>query len=303
MNSSTPDDPVLGPILDGVDLTTSANSTELASLLSLITNVDFILLESKLILSAIGIIYIGAYGSLRRPPSAVLPKREKGKKKTDDEDAKFTQGLLPSDAILFPFMAGVILIGLYYLIQWLKDPEILSKILRWYMTAAGVFSLSTLYAHALQLLTTFVFPEYWRDRSGTLVKANPQLSSPLPGPLSAVRLSGRVSGLLWEVRRLLVERWKVTIVLHGMMDERFGIKFNDITGFFLAIVTSIVYHVTNSTSLSNLLGYGFCYGSFMILSPTTFITGALVLGGLFFYDIVMVFYTWVSPIGEIYDVG
>lgn len=40
-----------------------------------------------------------------------------------------------------------------------------------------------------------------------------------------------------------------------------------------------------------MIGFGFCYGTLQLMSPTTFWTGTLVLAGLFFYDIVMVFYT------------
>lgn len=39
------------------------------------------------------------------------------------------------------------------------------------------------------------------------------------------------------------------------------------------------------------MGFGFCYGTLQLMSPTTFWTGTLVLSGLFIYDIVMVFYT------------
>ena len=43
----------------------------------------------------------------------------------------------------------------------------------------------------------------------------------------------------------------------------------------------------------NLIGFGFCYGTLQLMSPTTFWTGSLILGGLFIYDIIMVFYTYV----------
>ena len=43
--------------------------------------------------------------------------------------------------------------------------------------------------------------------------------------------------------------------------------------------------------LTNIMGFGFCYGTLQLMSPTTFWTGTLVLAGLFIYDIVMVFYT------------
>ena len=45
-------------------------------------------------------------------------------------------------------------------------------------------------------------------------------------------------------------------------------------------------------------------GTLQLMSPTTFWTGSLVLGGLFIYDIVMVFYTYVIatfPISLLYS--
>lgn len=35
-------------------------------------------------------------------------------------------------------------------------------------------------------------------------------------------------------------------------------------------------------------------GTLQLMSPTTFWTGSLILGGLFIYDIVMVFYTYAN---------
>jgi len=61
----------------------------------------------------------------------------------------------------------------------------------------------------------------------------------------------------------------------------------------LALATALVYFSTSSPLLSNMLGYGMCYGSFLVLSPTDFLIGSLVLIGLFFYDIYMVFFTLV----------
>ncbi|KAJ3503375.1 hypothetical protein NM208_g16528 [Fusarium decemcellulare] len=91
-------------------------------------DLDFLLLELKLVFSAIGIIYLGAHAALRRPPSAAPAKKKPGDKHEGDE--RFAQGLEPSDAIMFPLMAAFVLVGLYYLIQWLQDPNILNKILR-----------------------------------------------------------------------------------------------------------------------------------------------------------------------------
>ncbi|KAI5307511.1 hypothetical protein KEM55_008099, partial [Ascosphaera atra] len=43
--------------------------------------------------------------------------------------------------------------------------------------------------------------------------------------------------------------------------------------------------------LTNIIGTSFAYGAIQFMSPTTFATGSLILGVLFFYDIYFVFFT------------
>jgi minor histocompatibility antigen H13 len=58
------------------------------------------------------------------------------------------------------------------------------------------------------------------------------------------------------------------------------------------IVAIVLYNTYGKAWwLTNLIGFGFCYGTLQLMSPTTFWTGSLVLLGLFIYDITMVFYT------------
>lgn len=151
--------------LDGLNVTlndTAAGATPL-TIMDTLQDMDFLLLELKLVTGAMGIIYLGAHASLRRPPSATISK-DKKRRKQDDET--FSQGLELSDAILFPIMAAVVLVGLYYLIQWLQDPALINKILRSYMTTASMASLLTFYAHGIQVVSSFVFPRFWRGRDG-----------------------------------------------------------------------------------------------------------------------------------------
>lgn len=277
---------------------------DLARVASLLT------MEGKLIFSALAIIYVGAHGALRRPPSAAPPKRKKGEKADRKEDEPITEGLMPSDAIVFPLLAGAMLIGLYYLIQWLQDPAILNKILRVYMSVAGVASLTTLMAHALRVGSGFVFPNWVREKGvlcrvdddrETYVKTNGNdgeetevmtTGNPLPSALRKIfPITAKVDRLLWDVRHLLIDEWTVKAKVHGLFREKFHLSVTHVLGFFLAFGTVSAYYMTGSPFLSNIMGYGFCYGTALIMSPTTFGTGSLVLMGLFFYDIVMVFYT------------
>lgn len=294
--------------IEGLNGTT--NGTAATSPLSYLQDLDFMLLELKLVASAMGIIYLGAHAALRRPPSAAHAKKKKpGQKHHDDED-RFSQGLEPSDAIMFPLMAAFILVGLYYLIKWLKDPAMLNKILRYYMSTVSIASVLTLYAHGMDLGTSFIFPQYWRGRDGNLrkvdqksksvaicddtgntINGSPSEVNPLPGPFAIFARSERARKVIWEVRDLLTRHWVIKFFAHGMGEETAKIKFAHMMALLLSLATALVYFSTTSPFLSNMLGYGMCYGSFLLLSPTDFMTASLVLWGLFFYDIVMVFYT------------
>ncbi|KAK6224439.1 signal peptide peptidase [Colletotrichum tabaci] len=290
----------------------NGNSTSAALEWDLYVYASFFTMEAKLIFSALATIYIGAHGSLRRPPSAAPAKRKKGERERK-EDEPITEGLLPTDAILFPLLAGAMLIGLYYLIQWLQDPAILNKILRVYMSIMGVASLSTLIAHSLRVAVEFLFPNYFRhNRSLYRVDADDesfvkftgedvdrsnaqflQKSNPLPFGLRSMFPFNtiKVNRFLWDLRHVLKDEWTVRAKVHGLFHENFHISVLHVIGFILAVTAVFAYFMSGSPFLSNLMGYGFCYGSFLIMSPTTFATGSLVLMGLFFYDIVMVFYT------------
>ncbi|KAK4162517.1 signal peptide peptidase-domain-containing protein [Cladorrhinum sp. PSN259] len=262
----------------------------------------------SVIISALTIIWLGAHGSLRRPPSAAPVKTKKGKKQPKED--RFQEGLAASDAIMFPIVAGILLMSLYYLIEWLQDPTILSKIMRGYMSLMAVMSLARLSADALDILTSLVFPTTWADRSGKVYHIDadrrcqfvvdeasgcelvvPEKKTPLPGFLSSLRLSYSFGQLLWGFRHLLTEEWTVRFAMHGMFFFKFNIKLNDILGFLVSLPAAIAYHYTGWNLFSNVLSTAMCYASFLMLSPTSVSIGTLVLWGLFVYDVVMVFYT------------
>ncbi|KAK8104119.1 uncharacterized protein PG998_011152 [Apiospora kogelbergensis] len=134
-------------------------------------NRDFLLLEVRIVGTAMACIYVSSQAALRRPPSARLPKKKKGRhgKKTDESsEDEYVQGLLLSDAIMFPILAGMVLVGLYYLIKWLEDPAILNKILGVYFSVMSLASMGKLFSDGLQLMSSMVFPEVWRARDGNI---------------------------------------------------------------------------------------------------------------------------------------
>ena len=77
-----------------------------------------------LILAALLPIYAGSHASLRCPPSAAPPTEDENGEEI--EVAPPVEGLQPSDAIVFPVLAGTVLAGLYYIIKWLEDPAVSS---------------------------------------------------------------------------------------------------------------------------------------------------------------------------------
>ncbi|KAK0628214.1 signal peptide peptidase-domain-containing protein [Bombardia bombarda] len=281
--------------------------------LGMLIKPKFLLLEAQVIFSALAIIWLGAHGSLRRPPSAAPSKPKDGtakRSKHDKKEDQFTEGLTASDAIMLPIMAGAVLIGLYYLIEWLQDPDFLNKCIRVYMSTASIASLGRLAGDALEVLTSLVFPSTWLDGSGRLYRIDAarrcqllinqgdesetlvaEKKTPFPGMLSGLALSDRLNGLAWGIRHMFTEEWTVRLAAHGIFAVNFNIKLNNLLGFPLAILTSIGYYLTGWNILSNLLGAGFSYAAFTIMSPTSFAIGSMVLVGLFVYDIIMVFYT------------
>ncbi|KAF7915206.1 uncharacterized protein EAE98_011291 [Botrytis deweyae] len=280
------------------------------------THREMIKLEIHVILAALFPIYIGSHASLQRPPSASPPRKSSSSNRLqtsneEDEEQSRAQmeGMTPSDAIIFPLLAAVALGSLYFIIKWLDDPAILNKILGWYFSALGIFGVGRLAKDSLDVGVGFIFPNVWtrgnnlfhidqksrrqvsEDGQGKLV--NVGVMSPLPGRISKINLPKGVTNALWNVRGLL--RTNYTLHLHIktiLPHQKTPIKFTSLLGLLIGIATITAYNLLNAPwYLTNLMGFGFCYGSLQLMSLTTFFTGSLVLFGLFFYDIIMVFYT------------
>ncbi len=268
-----------------------------------------------LILAALFPIYIASYASLRRPPSAAKAKKSETEDEDDELEAEpLVEGMTPSDAIMFPLFAGIVLAALYFIIKWLEDPAILNKILNYYFSMLGVVGVGRLLTDFLNVGTTFIFPSVWSKSKNTYY-VDPLLSqqvqglikpakvqihrkilddkeNPFPGLFSSIKVPARINKQLWSLRALLKNHWILRCYFHGLFNFKTNIRLNDVTGFLFGIVAVCLYNMYSKTwYLANLLAFGFCYGTIQLISPTTFSTGSLVLMGLFVYDVVMVFYT------------
>ena len=279
------------------------------------TKRELILMHIHLIAAALFPIYVGSHASLSRPPSAAPPAKSKTGDEEDDEIVvePVMEGLRPSDAILFPIVAGSALAGLYYLIQWLNDPALLNQILGYYFSTLGVAGVGKLATDGLNTATTFVFPSVWSSR-GTTYYVDPLLSqqvtrqakparvqfhhkftektNPFPGLLSSIPLPNSVSKHFWALRALLRNHWIFRGYLHGVFNVKYKLRLNDVSGFVIGIGAIILYNINGKEWwLTNAIGFGLCYGALQLVSPTSFWIGSTVMIGLFIYDIVMVFYT------------
>ena len=80
--------------------------------------------------------------------------------------------------------------------------------------------------------------------------------------------------------------------IHRVFAGKLRVGMHGLSGFLLASAAVVYFNLVGKPwYLTNLMGFGFSYGALQLMSPTTFATGSLILGALFFYDIYFVFYT------------
>jgi minor histocompatibility antigen H13 len=268
-----------------------------------------------IILSAIFPIYTAAYASLSRPTSAAKPKKDRTGtsqgEEEDEEDDEYQrmEGLTPSDALLFPIFAGVALTTLYFLIKWLQDPAILNKILNWYFGIVGLYGVCKFISDAFHIIHAFIFPLYYLGGSGiwqvdqgsrraVLMAASEgeqkTRNSPLPGLLSLLPIPKKMLGALWTIRSLSTPSKKLTLRFYIHRVVALRVHFDAFSILSLILGSSAVLYfnfIDKPWWITNLIGFSFSYSTLQLMSPTTFVTGSMLLMGLFLYDIYMVFFT------------
>ncbi|KAJ5825216.1 hypothetical protein N7474_002354 [Penicillium riverlandense] len=261
-----------------------------------------------LLVSALFPIWIGAHASLSRPSSAAKPSKEDtDPEDTDDEEEESSpmqkmENLEASDALMFPLTAGLTLGGLYMVIKWLEDPAILNKILSFYFSQMGLFFAIAFLKDTLLVLRSFLFPRYYRhagklwqvNQSERVFKASATdiRCSPLPGILGAVPLPNKILAMLWTCRHVAYQRLRLRAHVRGLLNAKGLVGLLDLlSGTIALIAVGYFAFVTKPWWLTNFLGFSFCYGALQFMSPSTFWTGSLILGSLFFYDIYFVFFT------------
>ncbi|KAG8629093.1 hypothetical protein KVT40_002958 [Elsinoe batatas] len=288
-----------------------------------------------LVVSALIPIYTGSYASLSRPSSTMKPAKRSSKSKrsklqdgssdsdaetsgSDDEENDIVtkmEGMSPSDAILFPLLAGCTLAGLYMLIKYM-GAALLNKILAIYFGAMAFFSVARMVNDVLAVTQNFVFPKYYCANSllwkvdqkrrvalpiGTSIRAarpgieramQARREDPLPGSWGGRSPGSGLVDLLWRARGLLDKKYIVAFHLREVADIKARVSLRSIASSVIAVMVLLYANfISTPWYLTNLQGFAFSYTALQLLSPTTFGTGSLILVALFFYDIYFVFYT------------
>jgi len=260
-----------------------------------------------LIVSALFPIYTGAHASLSRPSSAAKPtKKEKVQREDDDDDdeedvVQKMEGLSPRDAIVFPVTAGIVLAGLYYLIKR-YGADLINFIMGWYFSGVGVYSVAKLVNDGLGMLVSFVLPTYfgykrklWRadqENRQSVEQEDTANVSKSPLPVATIFSHNGFYDTVWSLRAAVKQRYIAKAYIHDIVDIKMKLTLINVLAAVIG-VGSIAYAnlVAKPWYLTNLQGFAVCYSALQIMSPTTFATGSLILGGLFCYDIWAVFFT------------
>lgn len=271
---------------------------------------------AHILIAALFPIYIGAHATLSRPSSAAKPPTEDNDEIDDegggeDQDRRHKiESMEPSDALMFPIMAGATLSALYLILKWMGDAAILNQILTFYFSQVGIYFMSIFLKDVFVVVRSFVFPKeyYYRGKIWKLHQSEHVFTtseqndhsfktfgfrrSPLPGISGRIALPGFVLAKLWFIRDLVYQRVRFQAHVRGVQKIKSWVSLFDITSCLLAVCAVGYYaFVEKHWWLTNLFGFSFCYNTLQLMTPSTFWTGTLLLSSLFFYDIYFVFYT------------
>ncbi|TFK25726.1 hypothetical protein FA15DRAFT_668246 [Coprinopsis marcescibilis] len=170
---------------------------------------------------------------------------------SDEEDHDDGERMTLNDAYIFPIVGSVALVGLYLVVKYFGT-EWINWFLGWYFSIAGVGSV---WKASVSLLRYAFGESTWKKFDRLTVIAN-------KGSHALFSLSFRTPSLFL---------------------------------FPIAIIPSAAYHFWSagrrSVLVTDILGLSFSYNALGLLKLDSFKTGAILLSGLFLYDIWWVFGT------------
>lgn len=200
-----------------------------------------------LILTASAAVYAGSWRSVK--PST---------QKAEDKPVAMSK----SDAMRFPLMGSVVLLGLFTAIKFLPK-ELLTVCLSLYFALLGTFAISA---------TALPFVDGWLPSSLRTTQIKLGFLNRLPSPVKNFLFEAETEG------------------------EELDLGDLEITGSELlcglcSLAFCYVYHSTRHWVTNNVIGISFCIQGIEMLSLGSVQVGMILLSGLFFYDIFWVFFT------------
>ncbi|CAO1625741.1 unnamed protein product [Parajaminaea phylloscopi] len=258
---------------------------------------------SALIVLALGPIYFGSYQSLRAP-RVVLEARKaanqaaKQKKDKpiyddesdddDDDEPAVSEMLTSEDAYLFPIIGSAVLFSLYLVFKYL-DRTWVDRILGVYFAVVGS---AAVYKVAISLTAAVVGPVAWKALLRYKVQVSHTLTDKeleterkeLAKAAEEAAKKGKKQSKA-ELEEQEKERPRTRDVLKLRL-SRWHLPL-----FLLALVPVVIFHVTRHWMASNVIALCLALNAVSLMGLDSFITGSIMLGGLFLYDIFWVFGT------------
>lgn len=216
----------------------------------------------NLMLLVTSILYAACHSSLFLREEQALargekPPSENGDDAKDDDKAERPQvdTLKASDAMQFPLFGSCSLFGLYLAFKYF-DKDTVNLIISIYFCLVGCAALTATFAPVVETVG--------------------------PSAFATVEFSKH-----WKIPHFL------PAFIGGESPWDIGIDCNlaDVVAFFGGLAFSVIYFQTKHWAMNNVLGICFCLQGIERFSLGTYKIGAILLVGLFFYDIFWVFGT------------
>jgi len=207
------------------------------------------------------ILYAACHGSLALREEQALARGEKPPSDDEDKDSdKEEEGvsqyetMKASDAAQFPLVGSASLFGLYLAFKYF-DKDTVNLIISVYFCVVGCAALTSTFSSVLQGCG----PKLLGKTFSKHVKVNHPLPERIGGPSP------------WDLG----------------VDGNFA----DVLGFLGSVAFCVSYFQRKHWTMNNVLGISFCLQGIERFSLGTYKIGAILLVGLFFYDIFWVFGT------------
>jgi minor histocompatibility antigen H13 len=215
---------------------------------------------ANLILLVTAILYAACHSSL------LLLEEISPEEQANNKDASMHSGssdretLRQEDAYQFPIIGSCSLFGLYLAFKYI-DKDLVNLLIGAYFAFAGCFALT----FSLEpLIARLVFPR----------RPSPATSTPAGDTNKVMRIGGNLEHPL-------------PIWLAGESPWDLTLEFNmaQLISFIFSVIICGLYLKTKTWYLNNVLGICFCLQGIERFSLGTYKIGAILLIGLFFYDI------------------